>query len=446
MKRLGCLLSVPLLLVVAVAFAGNATGRFDQKLSADKQIEHVLNRLTFGPRPGDAEQVRRLGVKKWIDVQLHPDRIQENPVLESKLKPLDTLKLAMWQIQEKYSPATPAAAGRLVRPPAAQSILTPQQFGRLMNCSVEDRRTLLTPLRPEDRRVVLANVPPQVLEGLPEDWVQEAAKARQAEHEARQKEFRRLMPPLTDLLSPEEVRAAQRGTREEKMALLNSLDPEKRRQVLRVLPSEALSDLPDLRREAMAVRQPQELVNSDLIENKLYRAIYSNRQLEEVLADFWMNHFNVFNGKGQDRVLLTSFERDAIRPHVFGHFKGMLLATARHPAMLFYLDNWQSQAPRDDLPAPPSPAGGAFRRPGLNENYGRELMELHTMGVGGGYTQKDVVEVARCFTGRTIAQPRQGGGYRFDPRMHYDGEKHVLRHTIEAGGGGKEGAGLRARL
>src|SRR5437867_11467486 len=229
MKRLGCLLSVPLLLVVPVAFSGNATGRFDQKLSADKQIVHVLNRLTFGPRPGDAEQVRRLGVQKWIDLQLHPERVQENPVLESKLRPLETLKLAMWQIQEKYSPAT---SGRVMRPPAAQSILTPQQFGRLMNCSVEDRRTLLTPLRPEDRRVVLDNVPPQVLEGLPEDWVQEAAKARQAEQEARQKEFRRLMPPLTDLLSPEEVRTAQRGSREERMALLNFLDPEKRRQVL----------------------------------------------------------------------------------------------------------------------------------------------------------------------------------------------------------------------
>src|SRR6266566_6927735 len=415
MKRLGCLLFAALLLA-AVAFAGNATGRFDQKLSTDKQIVHVLNRLTFGPRPGDAEQVRRLGVQKWIDLQLHPERVQENPVLESKLRPLETLKLAMWQIQEKYSPATP---GRVIRPPAAQSILTPQQFGRLMNCSVEDRRTLLTPLRPEDRRMILATVPPQVLEGLPEDWVQEAAKARQAEQEARQKEIRRLMPPLTDLLSPEQVRAAQRGTREEKMALLNSLDSEKRRQVLRALPPEALSDLPDLRREAMGIRQPQELVNSDLIENKLYRAIYSNRQLEEVLADFWMNHFNVFNGKGQDRVLLTSFERDAIRPHVFGHFKDMLLATARHPAMLYYLDNWQSQAPRDDLPPfPASPAGGVPRRPGLNENYGRELMELHTMGVDGGYTQDDVIAVARAFTGWTIYDPQKFAECQFNPAVH----------------------------
>src|SRR5438093_7352603 len=122
MKRLGCLLSVPLLLVVAVAFAGNATGRFDQKLSADKQVVHVLNRLTFGPRPGDTGQVQRLGVKKWMDLQLHPDRIQENPVLEGKLKPLETLNLAMWQIQETYSPAT---ARRTIGQPTAPSLLAP---------------------------------------------------------------------------------------------------------------------------------------------------------------------------------------------------------------------------------------------------------------------------------------------------------------------------------
>ena len=270
--------------------------------------------------------------------------------------------------------------------------------------------------------------------------MQEAAKARQADQEERQKEFRRLMPPLTDLLSPEQIRAAQRGTNEEKIALLNSLAAEKRRQVIRALPPEALSEVPELRREAMGVRQPQELVNSELIENKLYRAIYSNRQLEEVLADFWMNHFNVFNGKGPDRVLLTSFERDAIRPHVFGHFKDMLLATARHPAMLYYLDNWQSQAPRDDLPPfPASPAGGVPRRPGLNENYGRELMELHTMGVDGGYTQDDVIAVARAFTGWTIYDPNKYAEFQFNPGVHDRKEKVILGHRIPAGGGEQDG-------
>src|SRR5262249_38366512 len=154
----------------------------------------------------------------------------------------------------------------------------------------------------------------------------------------------------------------------EKRALLDSLDPEKRRQVLRAVSAQSLMNLPDLRREALALSQPVQFVHSELIEQKLDRAIHSNRQLQEGLVGFWINHFNVFNGKGQDRVLLTSFERDAIRPYVLGHFKDMLLATARHPAMLYYLDNWQSQAPRDDLP--PLPSGA--RRPGINENYGRE--------------------------------------------------------------------------
>src|SRR6185295_971479 len=183
-------------------------------------------------------------------------------------------------------------------------------------------------------------------------------------------------------------------------ALLNSLDPEKRLEVAASLAPEALTDFPELRRASMASRQPPQFVNSELMESKLYRAIYSNRQLEEVLVDFWLNHFNVFNGKGPERVLLTSYEREAIRPYVLGHFKDMLLATARHPAMLMYLDNLQSQVPRDDFPLPPNgPNGQPPRRPGLNENYGREVMELHTLGVDGGYTRQDVVAVARAFSG-----------------------------------------------
>ena len=186
----------------------------------------------------------------------------------------------------------------------------------------------------------------------------------------------------------------------------------------------------------MAANQPQQFVHSELIDQKLYRALYSNRQLEEVLVDFWMNHFNVFNGKGEDRVLLTSFERDAIRPHVFGRFQDMLLATARHPAMLFYLDNWQSQSPREDFPVPPG-----VRRPGLNENYGRELMELHTLGVDGGYTQDDVIAVARAFTGWTIYDPQKFAEFQFNPAVHDRKEKVILGHTIPA-----MGAGLLRRI
>jgi uncharacterized protein (DUF1800 family) len=385
----------------------------------------VLNRLTFGPRPGDVAEVRRLGVEKWIDLQLHPERISETAVLEAKVKPLETLQMAIWQILDKY-PATPAFARVNVSP---FTLLQPQQANKLLNCSADERRTLLTALDPELRHSVLAVASPQMLEGLPEEFQQEAMKARQAQQEERQREMRRLMPPLTLLLRPDQIRIANRGTSEEKLALFNSFDATTRHQIIQALNPEALTELPELRREAMAAKQPQQYVNSELIENKLYRGIYSNKQLQEVLVDFWMNHFNVYNGKGPDRVLLTSFERDAIRPYIFGHFRDLLLATARHPAMLFYLDNWQSQVPRDDIPVPPG-----VRRPGINENYGRELMELHTMGVDGGYTQEDVIAVARAFTGWTIYDFNKFAEFQFNPAAHDRKEKVVLGHTIPAMG------------
>jgi uncharacterized protein (DUF1800 family) len=429
MKRLSCTVRTAVLLAVAGVCLGTTATRFDQKLSPDKQAVHALNRLTFGPRPGDVEQVRRLGVEKWINQQLHPEQIAENPILEGKLQPLGTLQLPTWQIAESY-PQNPMAA--MIRPPLFAN-LPPQQISRLMNGSAEERRNTLASLEPDTRRAFLASAPPQVLEGLPNEVRDEAEKARKTEQEERQKEMRRLMPPLNELLTPDQMRTARTGTPDEKLALLNSFDSEKRRQIIRALGPQAFSDVPSLRREAMAATQPQVLVNNELIENKLYRAIYSNRQLEEVLVDFWMNHFNVFNGKGPDRLLLTSYERDAIRPYIFGHFEDMLLATARHPAMLFYLDNWQSQSPPDNM----FTAGA--RRPGINENYARELMELHTLGVDGGYTQQDVVAVARAFTGWTIYDQAKYAEFQFNSPFHDRKEKVILGHTLPAGRGEQDG-------
>ncbi len=198
----------------------------------------------------------------------------------------------------------------------------------------------------------------------------------------------------------------------------------------------------------------------ELSQQKILRAIYSERQLEEVMVDFWFNHFNVFAGKGQVRLYLTEYERDIIRPHVFGRFRDLLGAVAESPAMLFYLDNWQSSAAegaetsmemRGPRRRPPANVPVQNRRRGINENYARELMELHTLGVEGGYTQKDVTEVARAFTGWTIFAPRGAGLYAADadesragtfyfaPRMHDDGEKTVLGVKVSAGGGVEDG-------
>ncbi|MBM3464606.1 MAG: DUF1800 domain-containing protein, partial [Armatimonadetes bacterium] len=158
---------------------------------------------------------------------------------------------------------------------------------------------------------------------------------------------------------------------------------------------------------------------------------HSNRQLEEVMVDFWFNHFNVNWSKGAERWLVTAYEREVIRPHAFGKFRDLLLASAQSPAMLFYLDNWLSSSAT-------APAR-RDRKPGLNENYARELLELHTLGVDGGYTQNDVVEVARCLTGWTLSRPRDGGGFVFRPRMHDSGQKVVLGKVIRAGGGKEDG-------
>ena len=193
----------------------------------------------------------------------------------------------------------------------------------------------------------------------------------------------------------------------------------------------ALAD-PPADQDPQALRQFARQQVEVLAGQKVLRALYSERQLQEILTDFWFNHFNVNAAKGRTAVFLPAYERDAIRPYVFGRFRDLLGATAHSPAMLFYLDNWLSADPSaaDRMPLRRRQAGAAPRR-GLNENYGRELMELHTLGVDGGYTQHDVVEVARAFTGWTIDRD---GRFRFVQALHDPGRKEVLGHTIAAGG------------
>jgi uncharacterized protein (DUF1800 family) len=204
-------------------------------------------------------------------------------------------------------------------------------------------------------------------------------------------------------------------------------------------PEAALGSLgmePELSRPAPPVmslqpNKPQQIV-TELQRAKLLRAVYSERQLFEVVVDFWENHFNIFVGKNADRWLMTSFDRESVRPYVLGRFRDLLGSVARSPAMLYYLDNWQSSVARN---YPATKDRPARQTGGINENYARELLELHTLGVNGGYTQQDVQEVARCFTGWTIRKPDQEGTFLYDPSKHDDGEKTVLGRKIPAGGG-----------
>ncbi|MEP7361835.1 MAG: DUF1800 domain-containing protein [Acidobacteriota bacterium] len=326
-NRLSLLLAAGMVLLLQT---GDAATVWDKKLKGDEKIEHALNRLAFGPKPGDAERVKKLGLEKWIAQQLEVSKSVEPvepPELVARLEPLDSTRMPMGEMTAKYPP-------------------------------------------------------------------------------------RQLMRALAKAMgkNPDEPIAPQRNMRDLR-ALRNAT--------------------PEARREEMAKRAPQLVVTSDLIENKIYRAVYSERQLEEVLVDFWFNHFNVYLNKGPVRHLVTSYERDAIRPYVLGKFGDMLRATAEHPAMLVYLDNWQSVDPQAVARMRRQPK----RLRGLNENYGRELLELHTLGADGGYTQKDVVEVARCFTGWTVGGVLQDPKFLFAERLHDKGEKTVLGQKIAAGGG-----------
>jgi uncharacterized protein (DUF1800 family) len=418
------------------------TPKIITNLTPDEQIVHVLNRLTFGPRPGDIEEVRRVGIDKWIDLQLHPDRIAENPLLNDKLKPFETLRLNSAEILKDYPQIAPGVM--MMRMTPMTDLLKQDQTNKLFSGTIEERKAVMDSLDPEKRKQVLLSIGPQQFNVIPE-LKKEAEDARKAQQEERQAEMKRRTPPLEDLLDSAQRDIVRKGTPAQIAALLESFDPTKRQQIASAMPRPQLAGLPELRRLGIELRQPQEVVISDLREGKVLRAVYSNRQLEEVLVDFWFNHFNVYEGKMSERPLLASYERDAIRPHVLGHFKDLLLATAHHPAMLYYLDNWESIAPGafDIGPfAPPVEQMArelARRARGLNENYGRELLELHTLGVNGGYTQDDVIAVARCFTGWTIAKPATDPQFVFAPFMHDEGAKVVLGHTIAAGGGESDG-------
>ncbi len=461
MKRLVLTIATAGLLVTSLPHLGSASGPFDQRLSQDRQIVQALNRLTFGPRPGDVKEVRRLGVAKWIELQLHPDQIPENPALDAKLKPLETLRMDPAQILKDYGLPQPVMMQNMATPAPPQNPLLSQA---IRNATPEQRSAILKALSPEDRRPILLQLPPDMLAAVPE-LQKEGEEARRMQQEEAQKQNRLRNPQLQDLLNPDQVAIAQRGSKEQLTALFAYLDPEKRAQVAAALPQQALADFPELRREAMRKRpgllQGPQLLSGDIKEGKVFRALYSNRQLEEVLVDFWFNHFNVDEAKNVQQVnnpsamraVLASYERDAIRPHILGHFKDLLLATARHPAMLYYLDNWESMASGSFDVGPFAPQRGNFNgvpnsiipgplarlAHGLNENYGREVMELHTLGVNGGYTQDDVIAVARCFTGWTVRDPAAEPEFMFAPFMHDTGEKAVLGHKIAAGGGEQDG-------
>jgi uncharacterized protein (DUF1800 family) len=237
---------------------------------------------------------------------------------------------------------------------------------------------------------------------------------------------------IATLPSGRRVQRLQSMQPEEFDAFFKSLRPAQRRAL-----DDGLS--PDLREAVADLENPQRLVVEELMAQRLTRDIYSNAQLQEVMTDFWFNHFNIYLRKNDEMpYYLVSYERDTIRPHALGKFQDLLEAVAHSPAMLLYLDNSESIGPHS--PAAERAGMNAWRNPkkkapeGINENYARELMELHTLGVNGGYTQADVIQAARVLTGWTVDQPQRGGGFIFNPNRHEPGSKTVLGKKIKNNG------------
>ena len=345
--RIASVLTAAAFSVGAIGLAAVSTSKEKTRMTAREQAIHVLNRLGFGPRPGDVDSVLAIGTSSWIDRQLKPESIRDD-----------------------------AAAAAVKRFPTL-TMTTAELFDRFER-----------PLREAQR------------------------------------ERRRELAGRNETMASGKTEAA-----------------------------DSSSEFERIRRRIPPENRPRRVIE-ELSAARIVRAIQSERQLNEVLVDFWMNHFNVFAGKGLDRVFTTSFERDAIRPMIWGRFEDLLLATAKSPAMLFYLDNAQSTADDAHRPARPIPfrrgfaslfgmrdgAGNPNRAPGgLNENYARELLELHTLGVDGGYTQKDVTELARVLTGWSIVRPEQGTGFVFRAPLHDIGTKTVLGTPFPPGGGIEEG-------
>ena len=376
------------------------------ELNADEAIMHALNRLAYGPRPGDVERVRQMGLAKWIDQQLNPNSIDDK-ALDARLENYPTLKMTAAKLIEDYP--QPKQAEKQAAKRAQAQIEQDQQRRSDTAAAIVSKDMQPAPASTEISAT---------------DMSQPSAAAQPNGGDAN------APAPMKDIPAQGNPGAQGKGKRD----VLGG-DP---------------NNVPRAIDEGS--KRPQRVV-AELAMAKMTRSIYSERQLQQVMDDFWFNHLNVFAGKGEDRYYLTAYERDVIQPHTLGKFKDLLTASAKSPAMLFYLDNYLSADPKaaqreaqeryarqmaryrgwGPPPAPPSAQKKKNDR-GLNENYGRELMELHTLGVDGGYTQKDVTEVARAFTGWTIEKPREHPEFKFDERLHDPDPKLVLGKKIHAGG------------
>ena len=385
--------------------SSTAAAREPASLTERQRAIHALNRLTFGLRPGDIDTVLSKGVDAWIEDQMHPESIDDS-ALNGRLAPYGTTRMGLKQLAETFPSDT------TIRQVIAGKRPMPADPDLALVYSVNVAR-----LKQQD---AAKTAPASVASATPAAGSAGAATAGSAPPPPSPEDRARAIgDSLLALPKNQRFAALKTYPAEELLDFQNRLRPEQRNRLV----EEAT---PQERETFRALSNPAGVIANELPQAKLMREIYSERQLLEVMTDFWFNHFNVYIYKNQDVYYTTPYERDVIRGHALGKFYDLLLATAQSPAMLMYLDNWQSVGPHSQA---------AGKTGGLNENYGREVMELHTLGVDGGYTQADVTALATVFTGWTIAEPDGAAQFQFDAKRHEPGPKTVLGEKFyEAGG------------
>ncbi len=427
------------------------------QIQGDERIVHALNRFTFGPRPGDLDSVKAMGLDRWFDEQLHPATIND-AALQVRLaqypamtwSPEDLLfrlpnnavirqvidgkapmpdKGALYAVYEnQVTRVTAKREQKAQKSPALDAV--PKKGMDAKNATTE---SVLPPEETKSGSMADSNAMGLSGQMAPQVQMTQTTDAAPADPQ--------LVSTILGLPPQQRVLRLTKMPQPEFDAFFKGLRGPQRQLLM--------ADLsPDLRETVEALENPERVVVGELMAQRLLRDMYSNAQLQQVMTDFWLNHFNVFLRKNEATpYYLVSYERDVIRPHALGKFEDLLEATAHSPAMMIYLDNAQSIGPdstaaqRAKIAVARNPDKKKKAPEGLNENYARELMELHTLGVNGGYTQADVIQAARILTGWTVERPQRGGGFQFDERRHEPGTKKVLGKKFKENGE-KEGRDL----
>ena len=468
------------------------TGADKSPLSQDQRALHALNRLTFGPRPGDVAAVEAMGIDQWINQQLHPETIDDG-ALEARLSMYPAMQLNLHQLTEHFPsqamirqaergklPIPGGAVQRaiyndqiaLMRERQAKQAEQARQNAAIAQQGIAPAAQNTTSQNPTGQNPAAPNqvamtpdsgnpmaLPPTIAMAPPQSTPANSFDAgngmddghngmQPAIQPAGQPTGQPTTQPVPPLANAEDKLYADLAATKlvnlqptQRVNALIAMQPLEFRDFLQHINKQdriaLFADLTPVQRETVfALINPQLVVGGEVLVTRLLRDVYSERQLEAVMTDFWLNHFNVYLKKGEFAAwYLEPYQEQVIRPHALGKFEDLLDATAESPAMLFYLDQTESVGPHSIAAVRSAMNSNGKARPlGLNENYAREVMELHTLGVDGGYSQRDVTQLAEIFTGWGIDHPEQGADFNFNKNRHEPGQKIVLGHIIPENG------------